>query len=324
MVLADFFEVLTITAIASILLIALYWRLLVYKKQCLIKQRDSLSVNSVLKQILSSIQQHRGMVNATLNGDTSFTTKIPHIQKDINQTLRKLELMLKNNYLKSNLADFQSFKQEWNELYPQALSLSKGDSLKAHTTLIQSIIYLMTNVAEENQLLENNCYPIELVDIIWHRVPNTAEALGKIRAVGSGIAATGKCNAIDLVKVEFLIKSIKETLTIVEKSLKSLSQDANNDLVATYQLIQHDIYELVDILKYKILEPKTPLVTGAEFFDKSSICLSKVYDFFGKGEEIISKKIAATLIKTETGINVCIAIMVISLLTGIASLSVIS
>ena len=182
MILSSLFEMMFIFMFPVLITSTLVWRVAIAKKNRLIIQQESLSVNSTLKILINNLQQHRGMLNATLSGDDSFTEKIKQTQQLINSTLSALERSLNNTVLSSNLAQLNSIQQGWKNLYPTVLSLSKQQSLKKHTVIVQSTLYLMANIAEDNHLLEDNCYPIALVDIIWHRIPNAAEVLGKMRA----------------------------------------------------------------------------------------------------------------------------------------------
>jgi hypothetical protein len=219
--------------------------------------------------------------------------------------------------LNTNLGHLNKIQQSWQNLYPNALSLSKDKSLQKHTAIIQSTLFLMTNIAEENQLVENNCFPMELVDIIWHQIPNTAEALGKTRASGSGIAATGICGAIEQIKVGFLIKHIYDTTAIVEERLNKLQHNSssnNNKLLSTYKLIQSDIHGLLDTLKHKLLEPATPQITASLFFEQATVTLNKVYDFFDQGENMINQKIMTSIAGTESTIKLSLSLFVFSTL----------
>ena len=318
----DMFEIslilMSIVSLCSILI----WQIAIARKKGLLKQMESLNANSALKTLVDNLQQHRGMLNATLSGDKSFAVKITQTQKVINTTLRTLSQSLESGVLNTNLGHLNKIQQSWQNLYPNALSLSKDKSLQKHTAIIQSTLFLMTNIAEENQLVENNCFPMELVDIIWHQIPNTAEALGKTRAAGSGISATGICGAIEQIKVGFLIKHIYDTTAIVEERLNKLQHDSssnNNKLLSTYKLIQSDIHGLLDTLKHKLLESATPQITASLFFEQATVTLNKVYDFFDQGENMINQKIMTSIAGTESTIKLSLSLFVFSTLILVIS-----
>jgi len=313
---SSIFGIIAIFSILIFLISFLVWRLASAKKRYFLNQQKSLTTNTALKILVDNLQQHRGMLNATLSGDNSFSAKITQTQKLINSTLDELGATLRDTALDTHLDHLNKIQQSWNKLYPTVLSLSRLDSLKKHTAIVQSTLFLMTNIAEENQLLKDNCYPVELVDIVWHRIPNTAEALGKTRAAGAGIAATGTCGAIDHIKVGFLIKHINDTITIVEEGLKKLQHQSSdyNKLFTSYKAIQSDIRDLLDTLKHKILEPASPQITSAAFFEQATGCLGKVYGFFDQSESIIKNKIDTTLVETETTLKISLTFMVVSFL----------
>jgi hypothetical protein len=316
MFLPEIVEIIFILLALALVFSLLVWRVAVEKKRCLLVQLASLSVCTKLKKLVDNIQQHRGMLNATLSGDNSFSTKITQTQKVIDTTFNELNSSLKNTELHKHLVHLNKAQQYWKNLSPTVLSLSKGESLKKHTALIQSILFLMTNIAEENQWVKDNSFPMELIDMIWHRIPNTTEALGKIRATGSGIAATGNCSAIDHIKVGFLIKYIKGTMYIVEKKLNKLQHDSsdNNKLFNSYTLIQSDIYDLLHTLEQKILLAITPQITAGLFFEQATACLGKVYGFFDQGESMINQTITVSLTGIEWRIKKSLFIMIFSLL----------
>jgi len=322
----DIFEIALILMSIVLICNTLVWKIAIARKKCLLKQLESLNANTALKILVDNIQQHRGMLNATLSGDDSFAVKITQTQKVINTTLRTLNQSLESSVLNTKREHLNKIQQSWEKLYPNALSLSKEKSLQKHVAIIKSTLFLMTNIAEENQLVKNNCYPVELVDIIWHRIPNTAEALGKTRAAGSGIAATGICGAIERIKVGFLIKHIYDTTAIVEEGLNKLQHDAssdNNKLLSTYKLIQSDIHGLLDTMKHKLLESATPQITASLFFEQATVTLNQVYDFFDQGEGMINQKIMTAIAGTESTIKRSWSIFIFSALTIVISTALI-
>jgi len=317
MSLPSLFEIIFVIAIITLLISFLIWRLATARRVYLVNQRESLTTNTSLKILVDNLQQHRGMLNATLSGDKSFTAKITQTQKLINSTLNELNDGLKNTSLNTHLGHLNKIQDSWAKLYPTVHSLSRLESLKKHTAIVQSILFLMTNIAEENQLLKDGCYPNELVDIIWHCIPNTAEALGKTRAAGSGIAATGVCGAIDHIKVGFLIKHINDTTEIVESGLKKLQHESSdfNKLFTTYKLIQSGIRDLMNTLQHKIVEPTSPQITAGLFFEQATACLNKVYGFFDQAESMVKQRIATALDKIEMTIKLSFSFMVVSLVS---------
>jgi len=315
MPLPSLFEIMIVIASITLLISFLIWRLAAARRVYLVNQRESLTANTALKILVDNLQQHRGMLNATLSGDNSFKTKITQTQKQINSTLSELNDELKNTALNTHLEHLNKIQSSWAKLYPTVYSLSRLESLKKHTAIVQSTLFLMTNIAEENQLLKDSCYPEELVDIIWHCIPNTAEALGKTRAAGSGIAATGVCGAIDHIKVGFLIKHINDTTKIVEVGLKNLQHESSdfNKLFTTYKSIQSGVHDLMDTLQHKIVEPKSPQITAGLFFEQATVCLNKVYGFFDQAESMVKQRIMESLEKTERTIKLSFYFMVVSL-----------
>jgi hypothetical protein len=86
----DMFEISLILMSIVSLYSFLVWQIATAKKKGLLKQMESLNANSALKTLVDNLQQHRGMLNATLSGDKSFAVKITQTQKVINTTLRTL------------------------------------------------------------------------------------------------------------------------------------------------------------------------------------------------------------------------------------------
>jgi len=272
------------------------------KRQILKSQLAGLQLGSLVKGLLSNIQQHRGMLNALLKGDNSFKFKILTIQQEIDRNLTLLQAKTSNEleYKKT----ITIIARDWKNLKGEATKLEIEISFAKHCTLIEKVLAVLTDVAEQNQLINEKSYAIEYVDIIWRLLPVAAESLGKARAVGCGIAASGGATAVDKINLRFLIHKIESALQMVKENLAQIP-DSNQIIQDTFDKMDSQIRDFLAVIETQLLLPEKTSIQAGAFFTEASHMLNAAYGLYEQGEKMAKDSVEATIIKLESTLNLC-------------------
>lgn len=173
-----------------------------------LKQQAGLHWLGLLKRILSTTQQHRGMTTGYLNGSVDLSEQIYSLQKKINHELEAIES--EKNWFNEN-ERWLGILQHWHNLSKNFKSYESSNNLKQHNLLIQNMLYLIDDMAEEHHLLELKTEQKIPLQIAWRELLVAAEHIGQARALGMAIASTHLCNTTERIRMKYLMQKIDQT-----------------------------------------------------------------------------------------------------------------
>ena len=177
---------------------------------------------SPLRQFSSDVAVHRGMTNAFLNGDESFSEKLPLIRNDIAKDIQAVDEVEQRlgGALKTNTA-WQQLKTEWNKLGVNAEQLEPAESFARHNTLIKDIIGLIAHVADTSNLtLDPVLDSYYLMDVIVQKTPMLSNLLEIMRGKGAGILSSGKITTEQKIELTSLYANIQTSIDETVRSVK--------------------------------------------------------------------------------------------------------
>lgn len=253
-------------------------------------QLQLIAINHELKALLGNIQQHRGMVSGHLNGDSSFKYKISALQAEINRQTAQIAGDLHASAFHSS--GFEAIQSLWRQLYPSVLHGTREQSFDSHCRLISTILNLIRDIAEHSQLHRDSGCPFSVVEIIWHLLPDTAEAIGQSRAIGTGMAAAGRSLSTERIKLGFLVMRIRQTLARLEHGIARTSgSHAWAALRRSHGAVNGHINNLVTDIEQQLLSTDRPSVEPKVFFDRASKTLNSVFELYDQGVAIARQDI---------------------------------
>ncbi|MDN4501223.1 nitrate- and nitrite sensing domain-containing protein [Alteromonadaceae bacterium BrNp21-10] len=233
-----------------------------YKKNKILRYHLGLERLSLFRHLLAAMQQHRGLCNGYLNGDTSLLKRIESLQRNIDQHIKLIldcetdAAWIRNNELWMGIED------HWGRL---SVHFKHGDSssnLNQHNSIISDLLYLIEECAENHQLQELAINPNLPAAFLWQQLLYSAEYIGQARAIGTGIAAAGMSTSVQRIKLNFLQTRIQELLNTSE-----------------LQSVEGDINKLIKAINQHILLDK-PDVAADEYFNLATHTLNQVLERF--------------------------------------------
>lgn len=251
-------------ALVAILFISTikYW--LSNKKKQADKIKLGLALIVHIQKIISSCQQHRGISNAILQGNTSLKIQLVSIQSQLDK------LIAEGNSLGLNkFPQWESFVGHWPKLKMHALNrdLTSQNLLRQHNVMVYGHLSLLDDLMSHYELtwimLGSSIHMSQLcIDTL-----KVAETIGQSRAIGSGVCSRGECLGIDKISLSFLRISIitptNELLTELAQVDDSLLQ---SQLKSSSKLIRDGVDNLIATIENKVLINGRIDMDSSEFF----------------------------------------------------------
>ncbi|MDO3387648.1 nitrate- and nitrite sensing domain-containing protein [Gilvimarinus sp. SDUM040013] len=179
------------------------------KKARIRQQMQGLHLLRNLRFLLSELQQHRGLSSGWLNGATELDSKIRKLQGDI--TRQKSDASRSSLWLAGN-ARWLSIIDHWQRLEAGFNDLELDQNIKQHNALIQSLLYLIDDMAQSHDLLLINVKGKPL-NFAWRELLIAAECVGQLRAMGTAVAASGECSVVSRIRLNYLCQKIDSATT---------------------------------------------------------------------------------------------------------------
>jgi methyl-accepting chemotaxis protein len=238
-----------------------------------------LRYSSELRPLLLHMQQHRGLSAIVLNGNETkqadLAAKTSQIQADIQQI----------SAADAALADAIKTSETWNKLREKAqtvtsrtLTLDAPISFREHTALIGELKDFLVEIADASLLTldpDADCH--YLVTVLTSQVPELLEAMGQLRAKGSGVLAKASLGDTDRIQILLLLQHIDQAASVMQKNMRrALAASTRSDqaLEALNTATSKEAAALSITAVQRILEAKTLDLPAHEFFDQATAAMA--------------------------------------------------
>lgn len=275
--------ILALTAIAVVSLL-MYFSRFKARRNLRCHRQKGISKLELLKRLLIHIQQHRGLSNGELNGGCEFKNRVASVGKEIARDWGNLELV---DIKLSDNERFIGVYTHWNRLKFKYSGLSVNNNLEQHNRLILNLLYLIEDVSESH-CLDYIQPDTQGIEVIWKELLETAESVGQVRALGTGIVASGGCDSIQRMQVRFLNEKIKRMLNVVTTSLqRSLDNGSSESLIAPLleKVISTEgaINQLTELNEKELFKAQGISITSEAYFALASSCIDPLMTLFDEG-----------------------------------------
>lgn len=245
------------------------------KQACLKQRLGGIRMNCQIKQLLTDLQQHRGMVNAFLSGDKSFGAKISKKQEDIERDMATLDNRLSEKFLTPER--WQGIHEKWKNLRLHAMALPAEQSFQQHSELIRDVLHCIGDVAERTQVGGNDAIDPLLVSVLWSKLPAAAEGVGQARGMGASVAAKGYCSSVSRIKLRFLEGRIRETMGWVSDDLERADLSKAGSMRKDWETANAAVMQLLIQLENSLLNVEHPTLDAAHYFETATKALDAVF-----------------------------------------------
>ncbi len=251
-----------------ILMVLLSWTLGRHR----LKQRYAgLNTLKQLKNLIVSLQKHRGLSSAMLNGADQQAKTLAQQQQDI----KSYCLMLENEAFITAQSRWDSFVQHWAKLQQSWKENNLENNIAQHSLMIKNLLFLSQDLAEYYSL-SSLSRQYKNIDFLWYELLETAESIGQVRALGSGLAAAKKSTSVERIRLAFLHNKIGQI------DAQSLNHFADSFIPEqpTYQGL---LEQLLATIEQELINKPQPNISVNEYFQQATKVLEGLYQLFDAG-----------------------------------------
>ena len=237
-------------------------------------QQQGLVYVGQIKQLISYVQQHRGLMSAWLNGDTSVQTKLAQLKQKILQLNKELSTspVSQNERL-------AGFNDHWQRLLQLNNKPSVANSFEQHTMMIRNLAYLLEDTAESSYLTSDHLSAFPHVGFVWRELVLATENIGQSRALGTGVAAQHFCSSVDKIRLNFLSQTMADTVENTLQQLSSLPHEQSTHKVLISSA-SNQMNQLIKTISDELVNAKKVLVNSSDYFDLATNTMQKMDAIF--------------------------------------------
>lgn len=195
-----------------------------------------------IQKLVLSCQQHRGLSNAVLQGNSDLKQQLINVQRTIDL------LITEGNQLGfQKFAQWNSFADHWPRLKTHALNrdLQSQNLVRQHNVMIEGHLSLMDEIVRYYSLHKIMLDPVTRMAGLCLDTLRVAETVGQTRAIGSGVCARGECSGVDKISLNFLRISL---MTTTEHLFKELSGIENKELHVQFNTASYTVKRSIEHL----------------------------------------------------------------------------
>lgn len=222
--------------------------------------------------LVRALQQHRGLAGGWLSGERSFERRMLQRRQDIEAHLRGLahcaeqESTLPRPCLTPQ--ELALFRFQWRALAEELAALGVDKSIARHGQLIAQALDWLAALGEARvKLALARQVPAAGVANYADRLPQLAECLGQLRALGSSAAAKRHCTPVARVRLRYLTARSEVLL----KEARAAAPDGHAPQAAAA------VGGLLDVVRKDLLEAQAAAIAADAYFDVATRAIDAVY-----------------------------------------------
>jgi hypothetical protein len=226
--------------------------------------RTGISYLKKLRILLMYIQQHRGLTNGFLSGNTSLDTDIQILETLVKKEIAEIQSV--TGWIQEN-SKWDSMVDHWVRISTYYKQASAEGNLKQHNNLIANLLYLIDDLAYAHHLGKLGL--IGATDSDWRKLLFIAEYIGQARALGMGVVSRGVCTSVLRIQLNHLMVKIESNIN-----------------PAWDESTRYDFHHFLNIIQEHVITD-TPTIAPAEYFKLATGCIEHVLAEFDRQVEKI-------------------------------------
>lgn len=224
--------------------------------------QNTLTMVAVLKRIIGLTQKHRGLTATYLQGNKGVAGEIQGLRNNIEKLIFEAE-QLEQCRTESR---WEAYLDHWRRLEKVSMTLTPPESFKQHTSLIETLLYLLQDVAEHIEFADAD-QQLNNAHFLWREFPQLVEYIGQARAVGVATATKGESTQIDKVKLGYLCEKISTMSDTVFNKLGNVARASESGQL---NQAKQACIQLVALINEQLIKPNKVSIANQEYFTTAS------------------------------------------------------
>ncbi|OEH85192.1 hypothetical protein BHU72_06175 [Desulfuribacillus stibiiarsenatis] len=260
--------------------------------------------NTLLKDLMRNVQQHRGMAGSYLSGDETIKPRVVEKQKEIVQVIQSIQQQnIKDGTLLQTISPWQSIEKQWYDIEQNVFNLQENKSFQQHTDLVDAIKSLMNQVGNQSSLvLDSQLDRHYLIMTSIRELPSLAEDLGQLRARGTSIINRENMTEVERNQLLALKSSAETKLSTVEYNLH-ISMTENPSLSGKIQPLvenlNHTMNQYFQLIEKEILSGQEIEFQATEYFATATTAIDSGFEIFDTVSDLLASELQKNVANQE-------------------------
>jgi len=285
------------------------------------KEQHGVEYLKKVRNVVQNIPQHRGLSAGFLSGKTEFRSRLMAKGAEVDENLKAVVKI--DEIYGEEFASTDNLKQlisEWNTLKNQNLQLTAKESIGRHSALMEKVNKFVVSVADASNLtLDPELDTFYLMDVLVNRIPVVTNAMGQIRAIGTGTIS--KKQFAKGMKQKVTILNVHSTIATegIAHAMAS-SFDANPDLQERLgskgKTASNGLTEFGVIIN-SLLNEEFSKLEAAAYFDKATSSINATFDLYDAASPVLAELLQNRVDNLNADLYQLITIAVIGFLLAL-------
>ena len=235
-----------------------------------------------VKDLIVATQKTRGGTYNFLNGSEFAQFGVFEQRSKIKSSFKSLNRQF--NVVGPKIdGEFDLLYKQMKSLNKLAFQLEPMTSFKAYSSLINKMI--KTGVKAQIALYgDGNDFEKASSDLMMNQIMRLTEGLGKLRGLGSGIAARGECEDDEVEYMESYVEEVSKNMAKVIKTMRGLQKKYGdnypvglNTKLTTYE---KNVKAYIKLAETKLIEKENIKLDSNQYFKQGTALISGAIKFY--------------------------------------------
>ena len=235
-----------------------------------------------VKDLVVATQKTRGGTYNFLNGSEFAQFGVFEQRSKIKAAFKSLNRQFKVVGPKID-GEFDKLNKQMKSLNKLAFQLDPLTSFKAYSSLVNKMI-LVGGRAQVKLYGDGNKFEKRASGLMMNQILRLTEGLGKLRGLGSGIAARGECEDEEVEYMETYVEEVNNNMKKVIASMTALNREYDDHYPAglSKQLTTYkkDVNRYIKLAQTKLIEKDNIQVDSNDYFSEGTDLISGAIKFY--------------------------------------------
>jgi len=235
-----------------------------------------------IKDVVVAAQKTRGGTYNFLNGSDFAQFGVYEQRTKMKQGFKALNRQYKVVGPKID-KEFDKLYKQMKSLNKLAFELDPLTAFKAYSMLINKMIHL-GDTAQAQLYAKSNKFDKKASKIMMSDILRLTEGLGKLRGLGSGIAARRECEDEEVDYMRVYVNEIQKSMNKLVNSMvvmnKSYGKKYPKGLNEKLTQYRKDVDYYIAFANDRLIEKENISVNSNEYFDRGTDLISGALDFY--------------------------------------------
>ncbi len=241
-----------------------------------------------LKDLVISTQKTRGLTNSYLSGNSMALLLVHETQKEMKDAIGNMEAStLSSDPVINSRAT--SISQELTKLNRKAVKMDRVKAFEAYTEQIAQILMLAQTVSRRNSK-ELNPLGQEASKIMMETILPMTEFVGRMRGMGSGIAAKNKITEDQTLKIMTLTAELQGLDRHLQNGMQDIlskyKDNYNSNVTSTLNDIQNATKKYIAFTRNTLVKDPAS-VDPTDYFDEGTDIITLLVKLFNTNNRAI-------------------------------------